>query len=136
MAATNAPSICSSVNPSSVPSIVTSGWSRRYSVAYSNSINAASRFVTSGRKWCTRAMRSKLAPMKKFVGTLRNHEDLLMNYFKAGKLYNSGIVEGLNLRINLCMRKAYGYRSFDLLQTFLYHTLGDLLEPKFTHRFC
>jgi transposase len=74
--------------------------------------------------------------MKKFVGTLRNHEDLLMNYFKARKVYNSGIVEGLNLRINLCMRKAYGYRSFDLLQVSLYHTLGDFPEPKFTHRFC
>jgi transposase len=88
------------------------------------------------KKWCTRAMRSKLDPMKKFVKTLRAHEDLLMNYFIAGKLYSSGIVEGLNLRINLCMRKAYGYRSFDLLQTSLFHTLGDLPEPKFTHRFC
>jgi transposase len=87
-------------------------------------------------KWCTRAMRSRLEPIKKFVRTLRNHEDLLMNYFKAGKLYNSGIVEGLNLRINLCMRKAYGYRSFELLQTSLFHTLGNLPEPKFTHKFC
>lgn len=88
------------------------------------------------RKWCTRTMRSRLDPMKKFVKTLRAHEDLLMNYFKAGKLYSSGIVEGLNLRINLCMRKAYGYRSFDLLQISLFHTLGNLPEPKFTHRFC
>lgn len=88
------------------------------------------------RKWCARTMRSRLEPMKKFVHTLRNHEDLLMNYFKAGKHYNSGIVEGLNLRINLSMRKAYGYRSFDLLKTTLFHQLGDLPEPKFTHRFC
>jgi len=88
------------------------------------------------KKWCARAMRSRLEPMKKFVRTLRNHEDLLMNYFKAGKLYNSGIVEGLNLRINLCMRKAYGYRSFELLQVSLFHTLGRLPEPKFTHEFC
>lgn len=88
------------------------------------------------KKWCARAMRSRLEPMKKFVSTLRNHEDLLMNYFKAGKLYNSGIVEGLNLRINLCMRKAYGYRSFELLQVSLFHTLGKLPEPKFTHKFC
>jgi transposase len=88
------------------------------------------------KKWCARAMRSRLEPMKKFVRTLRNHEDLLMNYFKAGKLYNSGIVEGLNLRINLCMRKAYGYRSFELLQVSLFHTLGKLPEPKFTHEFC
>lgn len=43
---------------------------------------------------------------------------------------------GLNLRINLCMRKAYGYRSFELLQTFIDHTLGDLPEPKHTHTFC
>ena len=88
------------------------------------------------RKWCARAMRSRLEPMKKFVRTLRSHEDLLMNYFKANKLYSSGIVEGLNLRINLCMRKAYGYRSFDLLKVSLFHTLGELPEPKFTHRFC
>ena len=81
-------------------------------------------------------MRSQLEPMKKFVRTLRNHEELLMNYFKAGKMYNSGIVEGLNLRINLCMRKAYGFRSFELLQTSLFHTLGDLPEPEFTHKFC
>ena len=81
-------------------------------------------------------MRSKLAPMKKFVGTLRNHEGLLINYFKAGKLYSSGIVECLNLRINLRMRKAYGHRSFELLQISLYHQLGDLPEPKFTNRLC
>ena len=58
------------------------------------------------RKWCTRTMRSRLDPMKKFVRTLRKHEELLMNYFKAGKRYNSGIVEGLNLRVNLNHEKS------------------------------
>ena len=43
-------------------------------------------------------MLSTLRPMKKFVGTLRNHEDPLMNYFKANKLYSSGIVEGAHSR--------------------------------------
>ena len=88
------------------------------------------------RKWCTRAMRSRLEPMKKFVSTLRQHEELLMNYFKAKKQYSSGIVEGLNLKVNLSMRKAYGFRSFDVLKVALFHQLGDLPEPKFTHRFC
>jgi transposase len=87
------------------------------------------------RKWCARAMRSRLDPIKKFARTLRAHEDLLMNYFKAGKVCSSGIVEGLKLRAKLCMRKAYGCSSFDLLKIPLFHTLGDLLEPKFTHRF-
>ena len=88
------------------------------------------------RKWCKRAMLSRLEPFKKFVRTLREHEDLLMNYFKAGKLYSSGIVEGLNLKVKLGARKAYGYRSFEIMKTALFHELGDLPEPEFTHRFC
>jgi transposase len=88
------------------------------------------------KKWCARAMRSRLEPMKKFVRTLRKHEDLLMNYFKAGKGYSSGIVEGLNLKINMGIRKAYGYRSFEIMKVALLHQLGDLPEPEFTHRFC
>ena len=81
-------------------------------------------------------MRSKLEPMKKFVSTLRNHEDLIMNYFKTKERYSSGVVEGLNLKVNLTMRKAFGFKSFDVLETALYHQLGDLPEPEFTHRFC
>jgi len=70
------------------------------------------------KKWCARVMRSRLDPMKKFVKTLRNHEDLLMNYFKANKQYSSGVVEGLNLRVNLSMRKAYGpYASLSISYT-------------------
>lgn len=81
-------------------------------------------------------MRSRLEPMKKFVRTLRQHEDLLMNYFKAKKQYTSGIVEGLNLKVNLSMRKAYGFRSFEVLQIALFHQLGNLPEPESTHKFC
>ena len=88
------------------------------------------------KKWCARVMRSRIEPMKKFVRTLRAHEELLMNYFKTGKEYSSGIVEGLNRRIDLSIRKAYGYRSFELLKISLFHTLGELPEPEFTHRFC
>jgi len=34
------------------------------------------------------------------------------------------------------MRKSYGFRNVETLQTALYHTLGKLPEPKITHRFC
>ena len=88
------------------------------------------------KKWCARAMRSRIEPFKKFVRTLRAHEELLMNYFKTGKAYSSGIVEGLNRKIDLGIRRAYGYRSFELLKTSLFHTLGELPEPEFTHGFC
>ena len=86
-------------------------------------------------KWCARAMRSKLEPIKKFVKTMRRHEALMMNWFKAKKAYSSGTVEGLNRKVNLVTRKAYGYRSYDVLKIALFHTMGHLPEPKMTHRF-
>jgi len=86
--------------------------------------------------WITRALRSRLAPMIKVARMLRSHRELLGNYFRARKLYSSGVVEGLNLKCNLIKRRAYGLRSFDALQTALYHNLGHLPEPESTHRFC
>jgi transposase len=88
------------------------------------------------KAWCNRTMRSRLKPMKKFVKTLRRHEELLMNYFRAKKQYHSGMVEGLNLRVGNAIRKAFGYRNFEHLSIALYHQLGALPEPKSTHRFC
>ena len=87
------------------------------------------------KRWQRGAMRSRLAPMKKFVKTLRRHEDLIMNWFKAKKVYSSGAVEGMNRKINLVTRKSYGFRSFEVLKIALFHTLGHLPEPEVTHRF-
>jgi len=86
-------------------------------------------------KWCARAMRSKLEPMKKFVRMLRRHQPLLMNWFKAKKAYSSGTVEGLNRKVNLVTRKAYGFKSYEILKIALFHTMGKLPEPKRTHSF-
>ena len=88
------------------------------------------------KKWCARAMRSRLEPIQKFVKSLRRHQPLILNWFKARKAFSSGVVEGLNRKINLTTRKAYGYRTFKVLKIALYHTLGDLPEPEMTHRFC
>jgi transposase len=87
------------------------------------------------RRWCKGAMRSRLAPVKKFVGTIRSHEELIMNWFRAKKMYSSGAVEGMNRKVNLVTRKAYGYRSYEVLKIALFHTLGDLPAPEMTHRF-
>ena len=87
------------------------------------------------RRWCKGAMRSRLAPLKKFVRTMRAHEDLNMNWFEAQKAYSSGAVEGMNRKINLITRKAYGYRNYEVLKIALFHALGHLPEPQVTHRF-
>lgn len=86
-------------------------------------------------KWCARAMRSRLEPIKDFVRTLRRHQPLIMNWFKAQKQYSSGIVEGLNRKINLVTRKSYGFRNYEVLKLALFLTMGELPEPEFTHRF-
>src|SRR6267142_2322112 len=46
-------------------------------------------------EWCRHTMRSRLEPMKKIARSLRNHRELILNYFRAQKLLSSGVVEGL-----------------------------------------
>ncbi|MGE0759164.1 MAG: ISL3 family transposase [Pirellulaceae bacterium] len=88
------------------------------------------------REWCKRTMRSKLEPMKKIARSLREHEELLLNWFRAKGDISAGIVEGFNNKAKLTMRKSYGFRSADVIKTALYHNLGALPEPKVTHNFC
>jgi transposase len=78
-------------------------------------------------------MRLQIQPMKKIARMLRAHRDLILNYFKAKKLFSSGVVEGLNNKAKVTMRKSYGFRTFRELA--LYHALGKLPEPELTHRF-
>jgi transposase len=85
--------------------------------------------------WCTRAMRSRIEPMKKVARMLRAHRELILNWFRAQKEFSSGIVEGLNAKAKLTTRKAYGFREFKTLEIALYHNLAKLPEPKFTHEF-
>ena len=86
--------------------------------------------------WVKRAMRSRLEPIKKVARSIRAHEHLILNWFAAKKEFNSGIVEGLNYRIKLTIRKAYGFRTLQAAEIALYHALGKLPEPKLTHEFC
>lgn len=86
--------------------------------------------------WCDHVMRSRLDPMKKVVRMLRRHRPLLLNWFRAKGHMSSGAVEGLNNKVKLTTRKAYGFRSYRCIELALYHTLGQLPEPDSTHRFC
>ena len=86
-------------------------------------------------EWCTRTMRSQLEPMKKVARTLHNHRELLLNWFRARGTLSSGAVEGFNNKVKLTTRKSYGFRTYEAIETTLYHNLGALSEPEFTHRF-
>lgn len=93
----------------------------------------AGRFLDA---WCGQAMRSRIEPIKKVARSLREHRESILNWFRAKKRYNAGIVEGLNGLVKLRFRKAFGFRTFGAIEVALYHQLGELPEPKLTHRFC
>lgn len=86
-------------------------------------------------EWCTRALRSRLEPMKKVAHMLRDKRELVLNWFHAEGKLSSGIVEGFNNKLKLITRKSYGFRTQEAYETALYHNLGALPEPKLTHRF-
>jgi len=49
--------------------------------------------------------------MKKVARSLRRHEELLLNWFRAKGEISAGIVEGFNNKAKLTIRKAYGFRT-------------------------
>jgi transposase len=99
--------------------------------AYSSPV-WAERFM---KKWVTTTLRSRIEPMKKVARMIRRHEALILNWFRAKGEISNGTVEGLNGRGRVVTKRAYGFRSFRALEVALYHDLGRLPVPKFTHRF-
>jgi transposase len=92
----------------------------------------ASKFIDS---WTKRAMYSKLEPVKEFAKMIRRHKELILNWFHAKGEISNGVVEGFNNKGRVITKRAYGFRSFKCIQIALYHTLGELPVPKFTHKF-
>lgn len=93
----------------------------------------ASRFLD---QWTRQVMYSRLEPMKEVAKMLRNHKELILNWFRAKGEISNGIVEGLNGKAKVTIRKSYGFRTFRAMEVALYHSLGDLPIPKDIHRFC
>ena len=58
---------------------------------------------------CTDIWKAYLTVIAKM---LRRHQELMLNWFRAKKQFNSGIVGGLNLQWGLTARKASGFGPF------------------------
>lgn len=57
----------------------------------------AGKFLT---EWCRQVMRSRIEPMKKVARTLRAHHTLILNYFKAKRVFSR------SLRVSTTRRKS------------------------------
>lgn len=62
-------------------------------------------------RWCNRAQRSRLAPFVKAAKTMRQRRDMILNAVEHG--ISNGRVEGLNTKVRLIIRRAYGLHSAD-----------------------
>lgn len=60
--------------------------------------------------WLERAQASGLPAWRTFVKTVQNWRDSVLNYFDGR--HNNGFAEGVNLKIKLLNRRAFGYRNF------------------------
>jgi hypothetical protein len=45
-------------------------------------------------EWRRQVMRSRIEPTQKIARSLRQHHELMPNYFRAQKLLSSGVVDG------------------------------------------
>jgi transposase len=61
-------------------------------------------------RWMTTVETSGLTKLTKFVGTLRRRFEHILNYFPHR--LTSGMVEGLNNKVKVIKRCAYGFRNF------------------------
>ena len=60
-------------------------------------------------RWCTRAVRSRLAPFVKAARTMRDRRGIIVNALTHG--ITNAPVEGLNTKVRLIIRRGYGFHS-------------------------
>lgn len=74
--------------------------------------------------WLARVEASGLKALQPFVKTIGNWRERILNYFEGR--HSNGFAEGVNLKIKLINRRAFGYRNFD---SFRLHVLVAF-EPR------
>lgn len=79
------------------------------------------------KRWGTSALKSRLEPIRKFVGTLRKHKENIITFIES-RLTNA-VAEGLNRVIGLVRNRASGFRSVQAFTDLIYLVLGDVDIP-------
>jgi transposase len=74
--------------------------------------------------WCKEVEASDIAPFKKFVKTIHNHWQGIVNFCETN--INNGILEGINNKIQLAKRRARGYRLTENFINMIYFICGKL----------
>ena len=68
--------------------------------------------------WCARAQASRIRILQKFANTLLGHRSGLLAWYHHP--ISTGPLEGVNNKIKLLQRRAYGYRDLELFRLRIY----------------
>lgn len=82
---------------------------------------AAEKFL---KGWCTSALRSRLEPLRKFVATVRRHQERILSFVGSGA--SNAIAEGINRVIRQIKNWASGFRNIDHFMNLIFLRKGDL----------
>jgi len=74
--------------------------------------------------WCDMVIDTDIQPFKQFVKTIKAHWTGIINYVKAK--INTGVMEGINNKIQLAKRRARGYRNKENFINMIYFITGKL----------
>lgn len=85
---------------------------------------AAERFL---KRWMTTALKSRLEPIRDFVGTLKRHQQHILPFIES-RLTNA-VAEGLNRVIKIVKTRASGFRTLSAFTDMIFLTVGDLDLP-------
>lgn len=74
--------------------------------------------------WCDLVAESKIYPLIEFTKTLKAHWSGIINYIKAK--ITTGVIEGINNKIQLAKRRARGFRNIQNFINMIYFLCGKL----------
>lgn len=85
-------------------------------------------------KWFWWATHSRLKPMRNFAWSMKRNSENILSWFDIP--ISNAAVEGMNGKAKAVMRRAYGFRTFEMLRLVLLHNLAKLPEPHYSlHKF-
>lgn len=101
-------------------------WRDDFNVFYEQETHEDAEFYL--KRWCDRAKRSRLEPVRAFIRTVESHFDGVLAW--QDKRITNGLLEGTNSLIQAAKRRARGYRSKEKMITIIYLITGKLPLPQ------
>ncbi|MFP4460902.1 MAG: transposase [Thermotogota bacterium] len=83
--------------------------------------SAAGRFLTS---WIQLCKASKIPEMMAAAETVLNHIEGILQHIRTQK--TNALLEGLNSKLRVLTKRAFGFKRFDYLRTTIFMCLGKL----------